>query len=118
MAQQEDDGQRDDGRRNQNPVFVVTSARQGHTEEMSGRLRRYLISMSVRVVFLVLAIFVFSGWLRIVGIAAAVVLPWIAVVLANAGPTSDDDPTFVTPDRVAIDAPPTTQIGPTAEGTR
>ena len=72
--------------------------------------------MTIRVVFLVLAIFVFSGWLRIVGIAAAVVLPWIAVVLANAGPTgSDDDPTFVTPDRVAIDGPPTTQLGPANE---
>jgi len=105
-----------DDRRNQDPVFVVTSARQGHTAEMSGRLRRYLISMTVRVVFLVLAIFVFSGWLRVVGIAAAVVLPWIAVVLANAGPTGNDDPTFVTPDRIAIDGPPPTQIGPAAEG--
>ena len=103
-------------RRNQDPVFVVTSARQGHTEEMSGRLRRYLISMTVRVVFLVLAIFVFTGWLRVVGIAAAVVLPWIAVVLANAGPTGDGDPTFVTPERVAIDGPPTTQIGPATKG--
>jgi hypothetical protein len=119
VAQQADDGQRDDGRRSQNPVFVVTSARQGHTEEMSGRLRRYLISMSVRVVFLVLAIFVLTGWLRVVGIVAALVLPWIAVVLANAGPTGDDDdPTFVTPDRVAIDGPPATQIGPTTEGPR
>ena len=59
---------------------------------MSGRLRRYLISMTIRVVFLVLAIFVFSGWLRIVGIAAAVVLPWIAVVMANAGPTDSEMP--------------------------
>jgi Protein of unknown function (DUF3099) len=100
------------------PVFVVTSARPGHSEEMSGRLRRYLISMSIRVVFLVLAIFVFTGWLRIVGIAAAVVLPWIAVVLANAGPEgAGDEATFVTPSRIALDAPAATMISNHPEAT-
>lgn len=100
------------------PVYLVTSARPGHSQEMSGRLRRYLISMSVRVTCLVLAIFVFTGWLRLVGVAAAVVLPWIAVVMANAGPTGDrDQATFVGPDRVAIEGPATTPIGP-PEGDR
>jgi DUF3099 family protein len=119
-----DDGPADRGRaagsrRGQGPAFVVTSARPGHTEEMSGRLRRYLISMTIRVIFLVLAIFVFSGWLRIVGIAAAVVLPWIAVVMANAGPTeSENAPTFIAAERLAIDGPPTTQIGPATERPR
>jgi ABC-type transport system involved in cytochrome c biogenesis permease subunit len=111
-----DRGRATGSRRSQGSAFVVTSARPGHTEEMSGRLRRYLISMTIRVVFLVLAIFVFSGWLRI---AAAVVLPWIAVVMANAGPTdSEDAPTFITADRLAIDGPPTTQIGSAAERPR
>jgi hypothetical protein len=93
-------------------VYLVTTARTGHSEEMSGRQRRYLISMTIRVVFLVLAIFVFSGWLRLVGIAGAIVLPWIAVVLANAGPTGNDgQPTFVAPDHIEIGGPPVTQIG-------
>ena len=73
--------------------------------------------MTIRVVFLVLAIFVFSGWLRLVGIAAAIVLPWIAVVLANAGPTGNDgQPTFVSPEHIGIDGPTVTQIGSPGEG--
>ena len=92
-------------------VYLVTSARPGHSQEMSGRSRRYLISMAVRVICLILAIFVLHGWLRLVGVAATVVLPWIAVVLANAGPASDgDEPTFVSPERVAIDGPATAPI--------
>jgi Protein of unknown function (DUF3099) len=94
-------------------VYLVTSARPGHSEEIAGRSRRYLISMGVRVVCLVLAIFVLSGWLRLVGVAAALVLPWIAVVMANAGPAGDrDQPTFVSADRIAIDGPATTPIAP------
>ncbi len=57
--------------------------------------------MTIRVVCLVLAIFFFTGWLRLVGVAAAVVLPWIAVVMANAGPVGDgEQPTFVSTDRI------------------
>jgi hypothetical protein len=86
------------------PVYLVTSARTSHSQEMSGRLRRYLISMSVRVVCLALAIFVFNGWLRLIGIAAAVILPWVAVVLANAGPVDDgDQPEFIVPSHVEIE---------------
>jgi hypothetical protein len=108
---------RDRGHEEDPQVYLVTTARQGHSEEMSGRVRRYLISMTVRVVILVLAIFLFSGWLRLVGIAAALVLPWIAVVLANAGPTGNDgQPTFVAPDHISIEGPPVTQIGSSGEG--
>jgi hypothetical protein len=108
------EGKADDGEQ----VYLVTSARPGHSQEMAGRSRRYLIAMGVRVVCLILAIFVLSGWLRLVGVAAAVVLPWIAVVMANAGPAGDrDQPTFVSPERVAIDGPGTTPIAP-SEGPR
>jgi hypothetical protein len=107
---------RDGGQEDDPQVYLVTAARPGHSQEMSGRLRRYLISMTVRVVFLVLAIFFFTGWLRVVGIAAAVVLPWIAVVMANAGPVGDDaQPEFVSTDRIGIDGPPVSQIGHSTE---
>jgi hypothetical protein len=97
-------------------VYLVTAAQPGHSQEMSGRLRRYLISMTIRVVFLVLAIFLFTGWLRVVGIAAAVVLPWIAVVMANAGPVGDGaQPEFVSTDRIGIDGPPVTQLAQSPE---
>jgi hypothetical protein len=105
-----------EGKDDEAPVYLVTSARPGHSEEMSGRLRRYLISMTIRVICLVLAIFVLSGWPRLIGIAAAVVLPWIAVVMANAGPTNDgEQATFVESERTGIDGPPTIQIGPTSK---
>ena len=99
------------------PVYLVTAARPGHSQEMSGRLRRYLISMTIRVVCLVLAIFFFTGWLRLVGVAAAVVLPWIAVVMANAGPVADgEQPRFVSADQTSIDGPPVSSIGHSTEG--
>jgi hypothetical protein len=106
-----------DARDDDDQVYLVTSARQSHSEEMSGRLRRYLISMTIRVICLVLAIFVFTGWLRLVGVAAAVVLPWIAVVMANAGPSGDDEqPTFISAEHAEIDGPPVSQIGHSNEG--
>jgi hypothetical protein len=72
--------------------------------------------MTIRVIFLVLAIFFFTGWLRLVGVAAAVVLPWIAVVMANAGPVGDDaEPEFVSTDRIGIDGPPVTQLSRSTE---
>ncbi len=106
-----DRGQQDDP-----PVYLVTAARPGHSQEMSGRLRRYLISMTLRVVCLVLAIFFLTGWLRLVGVAAAVVLPWVAVVVANAGPVSDGaQPEFVSTDRIGIDGPPVKQLRQSTE---
>jgi hypothetical protein len=108
---------RERGQQDDPPVYLVTAARPGHSQEMSGRFRRYLISMAVRVVCLVLAVFFLTGWLRWVGMAAAVVLPWIAVVMANAGPVGDEaQPEFVSLDRTGIDGPPVTQIGNSTEG--
>lgn len=85
-------------------VHLVTSARRPHSEEISGRTRRYLISMGIRTVCLVLAIFVLHGWLRVIGIGVAIVLPWFAVVLANAGPViGDENPEYVTVSRPELE---------------
>lgn len=84
-------------------MFLVTSAQPGHSQEMSGRMRRYLISMTIRVICLILAIFVLHGWMRLLGVGAALVLPWFAVVMANAGPVHmEEEPNFVTLDRIQI----------------
>ncbi|MDQ1697489.1 MAG: hypothetical protein QOJ03_2842 [Frankiaceae bacterium] len=66
--------------------MLVTSAPQSPREEQRDRQRRYLITMAIRVVCLVLAIVLARGWLRVVTITLALVLPWVAVVAANAGP--------------------------------
>lgn len=98
-------------------VYLVTSARPGHSQEMSGRFRRYLISMTIRVICLILAIFVFTGWLRLLGVAAAVVLPWIAVVMANAGPVDDgEQPTFISAERADIGGRAATPISHSPKG--
>lgn len=51
--------------------------------DYDNRVRNYLLSMSVRTAFFVGAFF-FTGWLRWVCVAFAVVLPYVAVVFANA----------------------------------
>ena len=59
--------------------------------------------MGFRTLCLVLAIFVVHGWLRLIGIAAAVVLPWLAVVLANAGPAPEPaEPEYLQTERPAL----------------
>lgn len=62
-------------------------------------MRRYLISMSVRTVCFVLAVAV-NGPMRWVFALAAVVLPYVAVVAANAGPRrSASQPGYTPPQR-------------------
>jgi len=98
-------------RHDDDQVHLVTSARRAHSEELSERTRRYLISMAIRTVCVVLAIFVVHGPLRLVAIAAAVILPWLAVVVANAGPVDDEEqPEFVEASRPQIEGGATIDI--------
>ncbi|MFI6979788.1 DUF3099 domain-containing protein [Embleya sp. NPDC050154] len=71
-------------------VYRISGARKGLTEDVAGRQRRYVISMSIRTVCFVAAVFTPSPW-RWILVAGALFLPYIAVVLANAGrePTSN-----------------------------
>jgi hypothetical protein len=91
--------------RGEDQVHLVTSAPRPHSEEVSDRARKYLISMTIRTICLVLAIFALHGWLRLIAIVAAIILPWFAVVMANAGPVgNDDEPEFVTTNHPEIEA--------------
>ncbi|MGH8870254.1 MAG: DUF3099 domain-containing protein [Actinomycetes bacterium] len=87
-------------RRDETQVYRVTSARRGHSQDIRRRERRYIITMLVRTVCLLLAIFVPVTPLRIVFVVAAVVLPYFAVVFANSG----HEPDGSAPD--LLDAPP------------
>ncbi len=71
------------GSSGQPAVQSVTSAPPSVADDQGTRMRRYLIAMGLRGVCFVLAI-VTSGWLRWSFVVGAVVLPYIAVVLANA----------------------------------
>ncbi|WMX47714.1 DUF3099 domain-containing protein [Streptomyces roseicoloratus] len=68
-------------------VFRITGARQGLADDVRGRQRRYVVSMSIRTVSVIAAA---SLWnverhVAIVALVLGAVLPYIAVVIANAG---------------------------------
>ncbi|MFD5450510.1 DUF3099 domain-containing protein [Streptomyces sp. NPDC003470] len=68
-------------------VFRITGARTGLQEDVRGRQRRYIISMSVRTVSVILAACLWNveRHVAIVALVLGAVLPYIAVVIANAG---------------------------------
>ena len=72
----------------------ITTARTSTADDMHARKVRYAVSMSIRTVCFVAAVVVGQvighGWLMWTLIAAAVFLPFFAVVIANAGDQRDD----------------------------
>jgi hypothetical protein len=75
-------------------VYTVTDARRSKSEDISYRQRRYLISMGVRVVAFLLAVFLFHGVWRFIAAAIALVVPYFAVVFANGGREPDNSAAF------------------------
>ncbi|MEE6273217.1 DUF3099 domain-containing protein [Georgenia wangjunii] len=65
-------------------VHAITSAGRALTDDVHDRATRYLISMAIRTACVIGAAFT-EDWVRWTLVAGAVVLPYIAVVLANAG---------------------------------
>ncbi len=63
-------------------VHSITDAATAHSEDMRQRMIKYALAMGIRMVCLIL-IFVVDGWFKLVMVAGAVFLPWIAVVIAN-----------------------------------
>ncbi|GHE88456.1 DUF3099 domain-containing protein [Streptomyces griseoluteus] len=68
-------------------VFRITGARTGLAEDVRGRQRRYVISMSIRTVAVILAASLWNveRYVAIVALVLGAALPYIAVVIANAG---------------------------------
>ena len=74
--------------RAEEPVLVTTAGRSPR-EEQRERERRYLMTMAVRVLCFILAIVLFGvglRWVAAFAVAGSLILPWVAVVAANAGP--------------------------------
>jgi Mg/Co/Ni transporter MgtE len=92
-------------------VYSVTSAPESLRDDQNERMRRYLLSMGIRTACFVLSVIAIVvlhwtvvGWILVVG---AVVLPYVAVVMANATkarPVGSVSP--VTPQTRKIDPPP------------
>ncbi|MFM9151638.1 MAG: DUF3099 domain-containing protein [Candidatus Planktophila sp.] len=73
-----------DSGREQGEIYDITSAPQSLTKDLSGRQRRYFISMMIRTLCFILTVILPSPF-RWFALAGAVTLPYIAVVIANAG---------------------------------
>ena len=63
-------------------IHDISNASAPLSERVDKRARDYILKMSIRVVCVVGAVFT-DGFLRWICVAGAVLLPWIAVVLAN-----------------------------------
>lgn len=68
-------------------VFRITGARTGLAEDVRGRQRRYVISMTIRTASVILAVALWNveRYVAIVALVLGALLPYVAVVIANAG---------------------------------
>ena len=81
----------------------VTSLPQSPQDEAKHRVRRYALTMGIRTVcFLLIALVQPFGWWTWVFAAAAIFLPYVAVVYANAG--SDSTPSHVESPTMQLEA--------------
>lgn len=69
----------------------ITTAAPSRADDIAARQRRYIISMGIRTACFIGAVAVGDTWLRWVLIVAAVFLPYVAVVMANAANSKDDE---------------------------
>jgi hypothetical protein len=81
-------------KRGETPIRITTASASAR-EDIAARQRRYLIAMGIRTLcFLAVAGLAIShvgpGWLPWVFVVGAVVLPYVAVVMANAANTKSD----------------------------
>ena len=65
-------------------VYAVTGARSSLTDDVKGRQRRYALAMTIRTICFLLCV-VTPSPIRWGFFVAALVLPYIAVVIANGG---------------------------------
>lgn len=67
-----------------NKVPSISDAQESLAQDQARRTKRYLIQMGIRLVCFLAAVIV-HGWFSFVLIGAAIVLPYVAVLLVNAG---------------------------------
>ena len=70
----------------------ITTAPRSRADDIAARQKRYIYSMGLRTVCFVGAVIVGSGWLMWTFLIGAIFLPYVAVVMANAGPGAQHRP--------------------------
>ena len=71
-------------RRDAREVVTISDIGVSRPAEIRSRERRYVIAMLIRVVCFIAATLIFHGVARWLAIGVAIIMPWLAVVLANA----------------------------------
>jgi hypothetical protein len=75
----------------------ITTAPTSHRDDIDRRRRRYVISMAIRTLCFISAVLVGDGWLRWVLFSGALILPYIAVVMANTASPRIEEADLVEP---------------------
>ena len=78
-------------RRPSHDVQTATALPSSPIDDRRSRMRKYTIAMSIRTVCLILLVVIPDWWRYIFGVGA-VILPYIAVVLANVGSSGASAP--------------------------
>lgn len=76
-------------------IVSVTSVRRALNEDIEGRSRRYLVSMIFRIICFILVLIIPNWPARIILGLCAVIIPAIAVLVANAGRERGPSPRLV-----------------------
>jgi len=80
------------------PIRITTATR-SHREDIAGRQKRYLISMTIRTVCFVLTVVSIGHWFMWLFLVASFFLPTIAVIVANSAAGPDPGgPAYFDPD--------------------
>jgi Flp pilus assembly protein TadB len=98
-----------DHARSERPVRITTAAA-SREDDIRHRQRRYVISMGIRTVCFVAAVIVGHGWVMWVLIVAALLLPYVAVVMANAASSKSDDFALRDMDRSELPSTPRREL--------
>ena len=77
-------------RRHHDEAVRITTAASSRADDIAARQRRYVLSMGIRTVCFVAAV-VADGWPRWLLVVAALLLPYVAVVMANNTNTKTDE---------------------------
>lgn len=75
-------------RRKAADVYTVTEAHRPLSEDIRYRQRRYLLSMGIRTVCVLVAVLIAGHvplWALMIPLAGAILLPYVSVVFANGG---------------------------------
>ena len=82
---------------------AITSLPRSPDDDRHERMLKYSIAMGVRIVCIFVC-FITPGWWILIPVAGAVILPYVAVVLANVGSKSGGD--VIDPGLAALPAHP------------